>query len=221
MKDRLDRHTIALRVAKEFEDGAVVNLGGGIPALAANYVPEGRSVVFHAENGVLGFGGIPGSKDEENPYYLGANGIPFVPMPGMSFFHHADSFSMIRGGHIDVTVLGALQVSEKGDLANWTFPERGLGNIGGAMDLAAGCNRVIVAMEHVTPKGQMKILKQCSYPLTAARCVDLIVTDIAVVKVTAEGLVLMETAPGWTVEEVQALTEPTLLVALDLREIEL
>jgi 3-oxoacid CoA-transferase B subunit len=221
MKDRLDRHTIALRVAKEFEDGAVVNLGGGIPALAANYVPEGRSVVFHAENGVLGFGGIPGSKEEENPYYLGANGIPFVPMPGMSFFHHADSFSMIRGGHIDVTVLGALQVSEKGDLANWTFPERGLGNIGGAMDLAAGCNRVIVAMEHVTPKGQMKILKQCSYPLTAARCVDLIVTDIAVVKVTAEGLVLMETAPGWTVEEVQALTEPTLLVSLDLREIEL
>jgi 3-oxoacid CoA-transferase B subunit len=221
MKDRLDRHTIALRVAKEFEDGAVVNLGGGIPALAANYVPEGRSVVFHAENGVLGFGGIPGSKEEENPYYLGANGIPFVPMPGMSFFHHADSFSMIRGGHIDVTVLGALQVSEKGDLANWTFPERGLGNIGGAMDLAAGCNRVIVAMEHVTPKGQMKILKQCSYPLTAARCVDLIVTDIAVVKVTAEGLVLMETAPGWTAEEVQALTEPTLLVSLDLREIEL
>jgi 3-oxoacid CoA-transferase B subunit len=221
MKDRLDRHTIALRVAKEFEDGAVVNLGGGIPALAANYVPEGRSVVFHAENGVLGFGGIPGSKEEENPYYLGANGIPFVPMPGMSFFHHADSFSMIRGGHIDVTVLGALQVSEKGDLANWTFPERGLGNIGGAMDLAAGCNRVIIAMDHVTPKGQLKILKQCSYPLTAARCVNLICTDIAVIQVTAEGLVLMETAPGWTVEEVQSLTEPTLLVSPNLQEIEL
>jgi 3-oxoacid CoA-transferase subunit B len=221
MKEKLDRQTIALRVAKEFEDGAVVNLGGGIPALAANYVPEGRTVMFHAENGVLGFGAVPGTKEEEKPYYLGANGIPFSPRPGMSFFHHADSFAMIRGGHIDVTVLGALQVSEKGDLANWTFPERGIGNIGGAMDLAAGCNRVIVAMEHITPKGQMKILKQCSYPLTAARCVNLIVTDIAVVQVTTEGLVLMETAPGWTVEEIQALTEPKLLVSPNLQEIEL
>jgi 3-oxoacid CoA-transferase subunit B len=128
---------------------------------------------------------------------------------------------MIRGGHIDVTVLGALQVSEEGDLANWTFPERGVGNIGGAMDLAAGCNKVIVAMEHTTPKGQMKILKNCSYPLTASRCVKLIVTDIAVMQITEEGLVLMETAPGWTVEEVQALTEPKLLISPDLREIEL
>jgi 3-oxoacid CoA-transferase B subunit len=221
MKERLDRQTIALRVAKEFDDGAVVNLGGGIPALAANFVPEGRTVTFHAENGVLGFGGIPRTKEEEKPYYLGANGIPFSPLPGMSFFHHADSFAMIRGGHIDVTVLGALQVSEKGDLANWTFPERGLGNIGGAMDLAAGCNRVIIAMEHITPKGQMKILKKCSYPLTAARCVSLVVTDIAVIQVTAKGLVLMETAPGWTVEEIQALTEPELLVSPNLQEIEL
>ncbi len=220
-KERLDRQTIALRVAKEFEDGAVINLGGGIPALAANYVPEGRSVIFHAENGVLGFGGVPEAKKDEKPYYLGANGIPFSPLPGMCFFHHADSFAMIRGGHIDATVLGALQVSETGDLANWTFPERGLGNIGGAMDLAAGCNRVIVAMEHTTPKGQMKILKKCSYPLTAARCVSLIVTDIAVIQVIAEGLVLKETAPAWTVEEVQALTEPRLLIAPDLKEIEL
>jgi len=221
MKERLDRHTIALRVAKEFEDGAVVNLGGGIPALAANYIPEGRSVIFHAENGVLGFGGIPGTKEEEKAWYLGANGVPFVPLPGMSFFHHADSFAMIRGGHIDVTVLGALQVSERGDLANWTFPERGLGNIGGAMDLAAGCSRVIVAMEHITPKGQKKILRNCSYPLTAARCVNLIVTDIAVVQVAEEGLVLLETAPGWTVEDVQSLTEPQLSVSPDLHEIEL
>ena len=221
MKERLDRQTIALRVAKEFDDGTVVNLGGGIPALAANFVPEGRTVTFHAENGVLGFGGVPRTKEEEKPYYLGANGIPFSPLPGMSFFHHADSFAMIRGGHIDVTVLGALQVSEKGDLANWTFPERGLGNIGGAMDLAAGCNRVIIAMEHITPKGQMKILKKCSYPLTAARCVSLVVTDIAVIQVTAKGLVLMETAPGWTVEEIQALTEPELLVSPNLQEIEL
>jgi len=221
MKDRLDRQTIALRVAKEFHDGAVVNLGGGIPALAANFVPEGRSVIFHAENGVLGFGGVPQNEDEQKPYMLGANGIPFSSLPGMSFFDHAQSFAMIRGGHIDISVLGALQVSEKGDLANWTFPERGIGNIGGAMDLAAGCGRIIVAMEHTTPKGKLKILKQCSYPLTAARCVKLIVTDIAVIHVTSDGLVLSETAPGWTVEEVQACTEPKLIIAPYLKEIEL
>jgi len=220
MKERLDRQTIALRVAREFEDGAVVNLGGGIPALAANFVPEGRNVTFHAENGVLGFGGVP-AEDEQKPYYLGANGIPFSLLPGMSFFNHADSFAMIRGGHIDASVLGALQVSEKGDLANWTFPERGIGNIGGAMDLAGGCGRIIVAMEHTTPKGQLKILKKCSYPLTAAQCVKLIVTDIAVMHVTPEGLLLSETAPGWTVEEVQARTEPKLLISPDLKEIEL
>jgi 3-oxoacid CoA-transferase B subunit len=221
MKERLDRQTIALRVAREFEDGAVVNLGGGIPALAANFVPEGRNVTFHAENGVLGFGGVPQNEDEQKPYYLGANGIPFSTLPGMSFFDHADSFAMIRGGHIDVSVLGALQVSEKGDLANWTFPERGIGNIGGAMDLAAGCARIIVAMEHITPKGQLKILKKCSYPLTAARCVRLIVTDIAVIHVMPEGLVLSETAPGWNAEDVQEYTEPKLLISPDLKEIEL
>jgi len=220
MKARLDRQTIALRVAKEFCDGAVVNLGGGIPALAANFVPESRTVVFHAEKGVLGFGCVPPT-EEQSPYQLGANGVPFMALPGMSFFHHADSFAMIRGGHIDVTVLGALQVSEKGDLANWTFPERGIGNIGGAMDLAAGCRRVIVAMEHVTPKGRLKILKECSYPLTAARCVNLIVTDIAVIRIAPEGLVLEETAPGWTAEDVQACTEPKLIVSPDLKEIEL
>jgi 3-oxoacid CoA-transferase subunit B len=221
MKERLDRQTIALRVAKEFPDGSVVNLGAGIPTLAANFVPEGKTVIFHAENGVLGFGGVPSNPEDENPYYLGANGLPFSALPGMSFFHHADSFAMIRGGHIDITVLGALQVSEKGDLANWTFPERGIGNIGGAMDLASGCARMIIAMEHVTPKGKMKILRQCSYPLTAARCVNLVVTDIAVIQVTPEGLLLKETAPGWTAGDVQALTEPKLLISPDLREIEL
>ncbi len=221
MKERLDRQTIALRVAREFQDGAVVNLGGGIPTLAANFVPEGRSVTFHAENGALGFGGVPDTPEEEDPCYMGANGLPFSLMPGMSFFHHADSFAMIRGGHIDVTVLGALQVSEKGDLANWTFPKRGIGNIGGAMDLAAGCGNVIIAMEHIAPKGQLKILKQCSYPLTAAHCVSMIVTDIAVIQITPEGLVLKETAPGWTAEDVQTYTEPKMLVSPDLREIEL
>ena len=221
MKERLDRQTIALRVAKEFPDGAVVNLGAGIPTLAANFVPEGRTVIFHAENGVLGFGGVPDNTEDEKPYYLGANGLPFSTLPGACFFHHADSFAMIRGGHIDITVLGALQVSEKGDLANWTFPERAIGNIGGAMDLASGCARVIIAMEHVTPRGQLKILKKCSYPLTAIGCVDRIFTDIAVIHVTPEGLVLKETAPGWTPEEVQSYTEPKLFLAPDLCEIEL
>jgi 3-oxoacid CoA-transferase B subunit len=221
MKERLDRQTIALRVAKEFPDDSVVNLGAGIPTLAANFVPEGKSVIFHAENGVLGFGGVPDNPEDEKPYYLGANGLPFSALPGMCFFHHADSFAMIRGGHIDITVLGALQVSEKGDLANWTFPERGVGNIGGAMDLATGCARLIIAMEHVTPKGKLKILKQCSYPLTAAHCVNLIVTDIAVIQVTPEGLLLTETAPGWTADEVQALTEPKLMLSSNLKEIEL
>jgi 3-oxoacid CoA-transferase B subunit len=221
MKERLDRQTIALRVAKEFPDGAVVNLGGGIPTLAANFVPEGRTVIFHAENGALGFGGVPNSREEEDPCYLGANGLPFSALPGMSFFNHADSFAMIRGGHIDITVLGALQVSEKGDLSNWTFPERGIGNIGGAMDLAACCRKVIIAMEHTTPRGQLKILKECSYPLTAARCVDLIITDIAVIRVAPGGLVLEETAPGWTAGEVQSCTEPKMLLSPDLKEIEL
>jgi 3-oxoacid CoA-transferase B subunit len=221
MKEKLDRQAIALRVAKEFPDGAVVNLGAGIPGLAANFVPEGRTVIFHSENGVLGFGGVPLNSEDEKPYCLGANGLPFSALPGMSFFHHADSFAMIRGGHIDITVLGALQVSEKGDLANWTFPERGIGNIGGAMDLAIGCAKVIIAMEHLTPKGQLKILKQCSYPLTAARCVDLIMTDIAVIEVTPEGLLLKETVHGWTVDEVQSFTEPKLLISPDLKEIEL
>ncbi len=221
MKPRLDRQTIALRVAKEFEDGAVVNLGGGIPTLAANFVPEGRTVIFHAENGALGFGGVPPDPEDHKAYMLGANGLPFSGLPGMSFFDHAESFAMIRGGHIDLSVLGALQVSEKGDLANWTFPERGIGNIGGAMDLAAGCNQIIVAMEHITPKGQVKIVRECSYPLTAERCVKLIVTDIAVIQITPEGLVLKETAPGWTAEDIQACTEPKLKIAPDLKEIEL
>lgn len=139
----------------------------------------------------------------------------------MCFFHSADSFGMIRGGHIDITMLGGLQVSEKGDLANWLIPERGVGNIGGGMDLAVGAKRVIVLMEHVTKKGEPKIVKQCSYPLTAKECVDLIITDLAVIEVTKEGLVLKEIAPGWTVEGVQALTEPKLIIAPDLKEIEL
>ena len=221
MKERLSREVIALRAAREFPDGAVVNLGGGIPSLAANFVPEGRRVIFHAENGVLGFGPIPSSESEEKDHMMGANGAPFMSLPGMCFFHHADSFGMIRGGHIDITVLGALQVSEKGDLANWTFPKRGLGNIGGGMDLAFGCRKVIATMQHTSSEGEPKILKKCTYPLTAPRCVSLVVTDIAVIEVSEAGLVLKEVAPGWTEGDVQALTEPKLIIDKNMKEIEL
>jgi len=221
MKTRLSREVIALRAAKEFFDGSVVNLGGGIPTLAANFVPEGRTVIFHTENGALGFGAIPRDESEAQPHLMGANGLPFLPLPGMSLFHHADSFAMIRGGHIDITVLGALQVSEKGDLANWTFPERGIGNIGGGMDLAFCCKRVIVTMEHTTPKGEFKILKECTYPMTAPRRVSLIITDVAVIEVSEAGLVLKELAPGWNVDEVQAITGAKLIIAKDIKEMEL
>jgi 3-oxoacid CoA-transferase B subunit len=219
MKPKLERETIALRVAKEFFDGAVVNLGGGIPTLASNFIPEGKTVIFHSENGALGFGPIEYEESKQSVYLMNASGQLASPKPGMCFFDQAISFAMIRGGHIDITVLGALQVSENGDLANWMIPERGIGVIGGGMDLAFNCKRIIVAMEHTMPNGGLKILKQCTYPLTAPNCVDLIVTDLTVIEVTKKGLLLKEIAPGWTVEEVQAVTEPKLIVAKDLKEI--
>jgi 3-oxoacid CoA-transferase B subunit len=221
MKARLDRETIALRVANEFFDGAVVNLGGGIPTLACNFVPEGRTVIFHSENGMLGFGPVEYDEENQSVYRMNASGQFVQPVSGMCYFDHAMSFAMIRGGHVDISVLGTFQVSEKGDLANWKIPERGIGVIGGGMDLSFSCKRVIIAMEHVTPKGQIKIFKKCTYPLTAPGCVDLIVTDLAVIEVTKEGLLLKEIAPGWTVEEVQEVTEPKLIVDKDLREISL
>ena len=219
-KFRLDREIIAMRVAKELQDGDVVNLGIGIPSLCSQFVPEGRSVLYHSESGVLNFGPLaePGEEDVD---LTNASGHFLAWLPGMSFFHSADAFAMIRGGHIDVTVLGAMQVSEKGDLANWMLPERGIGNVGGAMDLAAGAKRVIVAMEHLDRDGNSKIVKECSFPLTGKGCVDLIVTDIAVIEVTPEGLLLREVAPTWTAEEVQAETGPRLIVSDELSEVEL
>jgi 3-oxoacid CoA-transferase B subunit len=223
MKARLDRETIALRAAKELQDGWVVNLGVGIPTLAPKYIPEGKTVIFHTENGALGFGpplseGESGHKD----YNLINAGAQFItPRPGMSFFDHATSFGMIRGGHLDVTILGAFQVSKRGDLANWTSPERTVQIIGGSMDLAAGAKRVIVTMEHTTKDDKPKILNRCTYPLTCKECVNLIVTDIAVIEVTKEGLLLKEVAPDWTAAEVQALTEAELFVTSDLKQIEL
>lgn len=217
---RLDEQTMALRAAKEFEDGMVINLGIGIPTLAVNFIPSGREVMFQTENGALGFGPVA-RVEEADIDLVNAGGQPVTRKPGMSFFDHAESFVMIRGGHIDLCVLGGLQVSERGDLANWLLPKRGVGSIGGGMDLAFGARRTIVVMTHNTKEGKPKIVKRCTYALTAPECVDLIVTDIAVIEVAEQGLVLKEIAPGWTAEEVQAVTEAELIVAPDLKEIEL
>jgi 3-oxoacid CoA-transferase B subunit len=220
MKTRLDEQTIALRAAREFPDGSVVNLGYGLPGLCSNLIPEGRMVFFQSENGVLGYGGL--ASDAEKDYeMINASDQPVLPMPGMCFFDSAASFDMIRGGHIDIVVLGAYQVSEKGDLANWGRPGRPATGMGGGMDLAAGAGRVIITMLHTTREGEPRLVKKCTFPLTARRCVSLIITDLAVIDVTAKGLVLKETAPGWTFEEIQNLTEARLIPATDLKEIEL
>jgi 3-oxoacid CoA-transferase B subunit len=219
-KGRLDRQIMALRVAKEFKDGNIVNLGIGIPGLAANFVPAGREVIFHSENGVLGYGEItlPGEGDLD---LVNAGGQTVKRAPGMCFFSHDESFAIVRGGHLDISVMGAYQVSEKGDLANYMVPERQVGTIGGAMDLAFGAKRLIIVMNHTTKEGDYRIVKKCHYHLTAPECVDLIVTDIAVIEVTKKGLVLKEVAPGWTPKDVQKLTEPKLIVAPDCHDIEL
>ena len=219
-KFKLDRQTMALRAAKEFKDGDSVNLGIGIPVLCANYIPAGREVLFHSENGILGFGELT-APGEGDPDLLNASGQTVHPKPGMSCFGHAESFCMIRGGHLDISVMGGFQVSEKGDLANYMIPERQIGTIGGAMDLAYGAKRKIIVMNHTTKDNQPRILKKCTYPITAVNCVNLIITDIAVIEVTKKGLVLKEIAPGWTPDEVQKLTEPKLTIAPDLHEIEL
>ncbi len=221
MAERLDEQTMALRVAREFEEGMVVNLGAGMPTLASNYIPEGKEVIFQSENGCLGYGRTAVTEEEQDFNLINAGGQFVVRQPGICFFDHAESFSMIRGGHIDVCVLGGLQVSEKGDLANWLIPGREPGSIGGAMDLAFGAAKLIIVMTHNTKDNEFKILNECSYLLTAPRCVDLIVTDIAVIEVTDDGLLLKETAPGWTAEEVQALTEPKLRISPDLKEMSL
>ncbi len=219
-KMRIDEQTMALRVAREFNDGDVVNLGIGVPTLASNFIPGDREVIFHSENGVLGYGMIC-TAGEGDPNLVNAGGQPVEVQPGMAIVDHAESFAVVRGGWLDYTVLGGLQVSEKGDLANWLVPRKKVGTIGGAMDLALGAKNVIVVMPHNTKDGGHKIVKECSYPLTGLRCVNLVVTDIAVIEVTEDGLVLKEVAPGWTAEEVQALTEPKLIIAPDLHDIEL
>lgn len=224
MKARLSREVMAMRIAKELFDGAVVNLGIGIPTLVSSYIPEGMTIIFHSENGVLGFGSVVTAEEfaeKADIDLVNAGGQYITPLPGMCFLHHADSFAVIRGGHLDIAILGGLQVSEKGDLANWLIPERGVGNIGGGMDLAFNASKVIVAMEHTTKDNRPKILKNCTFPLTAPECVDLVVTDLAVIEVTGKGLLLKEIAPGWTANEVQQFTEPRLMISPELKVVEL
>lgn len=220
-KARLTREQVAARAAQELPDGAYVNLGWGIPNLIADFLPRGLTVYFHSENGILGMG-RRAKHGEEDFDLVDAMKVPVTLIPGASIFHQADAHLMTRGGHLDVAVLGGFQVSEKGDLANWKIPgSKGSGAIGGAMDIASGSKKLIVCMEHNTKEGAPKIVKQCNYPLTGLECVDTIVTDLAVIDVAAEGLVLREVAPGWTPEEVQAQTEAHLSVRTGVCEIKL
>lgn len=216
---RLDRAGIARRAARDLQNGWTVNLGIGIPSLCADYLPDGVELRYHAENGILGFEELS-APGEGDPNLMDAGGKFPKRVPGMAFFDSVESFNLIRGGHIDVTVLGALQVSRSGDLSNWMIPKRGIGSIGGAMDLAANAKRVIVAMEHNAKGDVAKIVEKCDFPLTALGCVDQIVTDIAVIDVdrSAGELILKEVAPGWSFDEVQARTQVKLLATDTLGE---
>jgi acetate CoA/acetoacetate CoA-transferase beta subunit len=211
MEKELIQSFIAQRVAKELQDGNVCNLGIGLPTLVANYVPKDKVVWFQSENGFVGLGPTP-EEGHADPYITNAGGKPVTIKEGGIFFDSATSFGIIRGGHVDLTVLGALQVDEEGNIANYMIPGKMVPGMGGAMDLISGSRKVIVAMEH-TAKGDKKILKKCTLPLTAAHEVNLIITEMGVIEVTPQGLVLKEINPEFTVEQVQEVTEPTLIIA--------
>ena len=221
MKQRLDRDTMGMRAAKELKDGDCVNLGFGIPTLCALYVPDG--VRFETEAGLLGYGRLVMADeiDKADWHYIDASGRFCTPAPGMAIFDVVTSFAMIRSGRL-ISIMGGFQVSERGDLANWNTGGDALGGtIGGAMDLAVGSRMLIIIMEHTTKEGKPRIVKKCTYPLTAKESVDLIVTDLAVIEVTPGGLLLKEVAPGWTAYEIQGLTEAELIISPDLKEVEL
>jgi len=207
---------LAARVALDLEDGWFVNLGIGLPTLIADFIPEGREIILHSENGLLGLGPKP-EPGQEDPDLVNAGKEPITLKPGGSFFSQSESFAMIRGGHLDATILGAFQVSQYGDLASWKLPNATLGRVGGAMDLTVGSKRVFLFMQHTTNKGDFKIIEECTYPLTAARCVDRIYTNLAIIDVTDEGLVVKELAPGVTFDYVQKYTAAPLKLHVDVQ----
>src|SRR5437870_376734 len=214
------REQIAARAAQELRDGYYVNLGIGMPTLVANYVPKGIDVIFQSENGMLGIGSYP-TEAEIDPDLINAGKETVTEIKGTSYFSSADSFAMIRGGHIDIAILGAMEVSEQGDIANWTIPGKVLKGMGGAMDLVSGAKRVIVAMEQVARDGSKKLLKECRLPLTGKKCVNTVMSELAVIDITPQGLLLREIAPGVTPDDVQKVTEPKLRISPELRTIKI
>jgi 3-oxoacid CoA-transferase B subunit len=212
---------MAIRAAREFFDGAVVNLGVGLPLMCCDYVPPDREVLFHSEQGLVGFGPIIHDRERADPAYRNAGGHPVTPLPGMALMSHDESFAMVRGGHIDITVLGALQVAANGDLANTHIPGKIVGNLGGAPDLATCCKKVIIMMHHTTGDGQPKIVRECDLTVTARACVDTIISDVAVMEIASGRVILKEYAPGWTPEEIQRITDAPLTVAADVCEMSL